>query len=338
MFEDALNYPREGESWLRAVLIGGGLQWLAVFIAFVSVLLLFVFVGFLTIWVALIPGILLAGYTLAVARGVLDSEPALPPFENWQELFVDGLKVVLVGIVYSIPFFVLAAVFVAVAATGSRARVAIALVLLLVAFVYAVLLAYLLPISLVQMAREDDVVAAFEVGVLRDVAFDGDYAVSWLLAIVVKLLGGVVNGILTAIVVGVLFVPFVQFYTRVSGTYLVTRGYMDALDLEFTPEAGGDHQTTLDEATDESKGLSYEPPEEDEDDSMPEAQTTVESDSDVDDAVSNLRDVEESRSEPAEEDSSGDADTGGEGGVDAESIGDGEAGGDAGPDRGDRSP
>ncbi|GGL53267.1 DUF4013 domain-containing protein [Halocalculus aciditolerans] len=291
MFEDALNYPREGDDWLTKILIGGGLQWVAAFIVFVSVFLMFVGIGFLTIWFAVVPGIVLAGYTLDVARSVLDSDPEMPAFEDWQRLFVDGLKVFLVGIVYGLPLLVLGLVFLAVAVLGGRADVGalVIVVFFLVAFAYSLAVTYVFPVSLVNMAREDDVAAAFDFAVLSDVALDGDYAVGWLLAVVVKLLGGVVNSILGAVVVGFLLVPLVQFYTRVSGTYLLTRGFMDVRGIDFDPDT--DHQTTLDEAAGSDAGLG----EGEDDDSMPEAQTTVEPDSDVDDTVSSLKDVEQSR-------------------------------------------
>ena len=47
---------------------------------------------------------LLLGYTMEVMRG---KKPA-PPLENWGKLFVDGLKLFIVGIIYAIPVIILA--------------------------------------------------------------------------------------------------------------------------------------------------------------------------------------------------------------------------------------
>jgi hypothetical protein len=51
---------------------------------------------------------LLMGYTMEVMRG---KKPA-PPLENWWKLFVDGLKLFVVGIIYALPVILLAIVLI----------------------------------------------------------------------------------------------------------------------------------------------------------------------------------------------------------------------------------
>jgi fumarate reductase subunit C len=48
------------------------------------------------------------GYTMEVMRG---KKPA-PPLENWWKLFVDGLKLFVVGIIYALPVILLAIVLI----------------------------------------------------------------------------------------------------------------------------------------------------------------------------------------------------------------------------------
>jgi uncharacterized membrane protein len=56
-------------------------------------------------------------------------------------------------------------------------------------------------------------------------AFTREYAVGWLLAVVVGVVGGLVGTALTAVVVGI----FVLFYVQVSLYYLVGRGFAAGL-------------------------------------------------------------------------------------------------------------
>lgn len=51
---------------------------------------------------------LLLGYTMEIMRG---KKPA-PPLENWGKLFIDGLKLFVVGIIYAIPVIILAIILI----------------------------------------------------------------------------------------------------------------------------------------------------------------------------------------------------------------------------------
>src|SRR5512136_355905 len=51
---------------------------------------------------------LLMGYSMEMLRG---KKPA-PPLENWGKLFIDGLKLLVTGIIYAIPVIILAVVFI----------------------------------------------------------------------------------------------------------------------------------------------------------------------------------------------------------------------------------
>jgi Protein of unknown function (DUF4013) len=51
-------------------------------------------------------GIPLNGYVIRIYRG----EQSAPDVDNWGSLFVDGLKLMLLGLVYAIPIFVLYAI------------------------------------------------------------------------------------------------------------------------------------------------------------------------------------------------------------------------------------
>lgn len=54
--------------------------------------------------IPLLPALFVAGYLLAVLRGVIDGEqPSLPEWQDWRRLLGDGFKAWLVGFVYLLP-------------------------------------------------------------------------------------------------------------------------------------------------------------------------------------------------------------------------------------------
>lgn len=207
MFRNALQYPRSGESPLKTILIGGvlsALSWLVV------------------------PAFLLFGYYTRVLRSVMSGDDGVvPAFDEWWDMFLDGLGFAGVVILYGlIPG--------ALVAVGTQVTPAVAgLGGLLALAVY-----YLLPAGLANYAREDRFLAAFSPGPIGDIAFDSQYAVGWLLALAVLLVGGAIAAALSAILVGV----FVGFYVAVTAFYIYGRSAAEAYGPgSQTTVAGGTH-------------------------------------------------------------------------------------------------
>lgn len=193
MLRDALRYPRSGESPLKTILIGGVLSALS--------------------WLVL-PTVLLFGYYTRVLRSVMSGDDSVvPAFDDWWDMFIDGLGFAGVVIVYGfIPT--------ALVAIGTQVTPAVAgLGGLLGLAVY-----YLLPAGLANYAREDRFFAAFSPGPIGDIAFDSQYAVGWLMALAVLVVGGAIAAALSAIFVGV----FVVFYIAVTVFYIYGRSAAEA--------------------------------------------------------------------------------------------------------------
>lgn len=224
MLEDAISYPLRGDSALGRVFVGG---------------LLGLF-GFL-----LLPLFVLFGYLLRVlANAAREPEADPPEFEDWGDLFVEGLKGTAVAIVYGIvPFLVvgIAGGF-GVAATATRSGAArgvfggLGVIGVLVAFVVFVGLYYLLPAALTRLALEGRIGAAFEFGALKSVLLSPGYLVAWLLPFVIAF---VVNAamfvfVLVTLGLGALVIivlgPFIQFYLQLVVFYLFGRAYGAATD------------------------------------------------------------------------------------------------------------
>ncbi|WP_255149418.1 DUF4013 domain-containing protein [Halorarius halobius] len=229
MLGEGLAFPINGNDGVKNFLIGGILSLLGVLI---------------------IPAVFVQGYLVRVVAVAVDGGEEPPAFDEWGDLFVDGLKLIVLTIAYVlIPTVLLigVAAFVGVAALGAGAGpgaepsagllTGLGLVGLLGMFVAVVLLlvaAYLIPAAAANFARNDDLGAAFDLGTVTDAAFTADYLVAALLAFVVSLAVGIVSFILNLIIIGLLLVPFLSFYTQVVTYYLMGRGFAEGLGISGT--------------------------------------------------------------------------------------------------------
>lgn len=202
MLEDGLSYPLKGD-WLGRILIGGVLS----------------FFSFL-----LLPILPVMGYTLRVIERTVAGEEEPPEWEDWGELTVDGLKMFVVSLVYSIvPVAVVLGLGMTVmgvgAAAGDNGGGIIAgfgfmMILLLIPAMFVVY--YLLPAALGNMATEGNLGAAFDFGAIKPVVTSSEYFIAVLMPIVIGIILNVVTFVLAITIIGYVFVPFVSFYGQVA--------------------------------------------------------------------------------------------------------------------------
>lgn len=225
MLSEALYYPRRADNWHRTLLIGGVLLLLSPL---------------------LFPALAVQGYFVRVLRDVIDDIEEPPAFDGWVELLVDGLQVLVVQLVYGLipaalvlggSIVVGLGAFVVSEGGGSSASVGTGLGLLaasivLLGFLFGLLAAYLTPVAIANFAHEDDLVAAFDLGTIREVATSRAYVVAVLRALVIGIGVAVVGVLLSITVVGILLVVFVAFYAQVAVYYLVGRGFAGAMGLD----------------------------------------------------------------------------------------------------------
>lgn len=221
MLSEALAFPRADEDWIETVLIGGVLSIL----------------GFLVI-----PVVLVNGYTLRVTRAAVVGDETPPRFEDWTDLFVDGILVWVIQFVYlAVPAFVLGVVFLftftittvsvsTVAEPGPAAGVGVLVSLLVGLFAGLVLLlaVYLLPAALANFARTEDFAAAFHLRTIVGAAFSVDYFVAMVLVVAVSIVLGFIGGLLVVVLVGI----FVLFYLQVVVYHLFGQGFARGIGLE----------------------------------------------------------------------------------------------------------
>ncbi|GAA0258853.1 DUF4013 domain-containing protein [Halobaculum roseum] len=235
MLEDALGYPLRTDDRVATLVIGGALIVASVFV---------------------LPAFVLQGYLLRVLRSAATDERAAPSFTDWGELFVDGLKLVVVqaayGLVVSIPIVAaVVALFiggVTGSVTGSDAGVAafgaVGLLLVLAATLLSILVAYVMPAAMTNFALAGELGAAFDVEALREAALSGRYLVGVLFGVV---LGAVINSVAGPFALILIGIPAL-FYGQVVTYYCFGRGFAEATDAvaadanepaEESPDAGG---------------------------------------------------------------------------------------------------
>ncbi|KTG27222.1 DUF4013 domain-containing protein [Haloferax profundi] len=223
MLSDALSFLKRSDDWLATTIIGGVLSLLSVLI---------------------VPAIILQGYYVRAMQAAARGEEAAPSFTDWGGLLVDGLKLFVVTFVWAllaiIPIIGFSAIIglstFAVAETTTSAGMPpepasnfgigiVAILGSLVVFALSLVVGYVVPAAGANFAIEGNLGAGFDVRTILSGAFTAEYAIAWVLAIVVALVLGTIGSLLSIILVGV----FVLFYVQVTTYYLWARGYADGI-------------------------------------------------------------------------------------------------------------
>jgi hypothetical protein len=217
MLGDAISFPRQSDDWLTTLLIG-------------ALLSIFSFL--------IVPGLILQGYLLRVARAGANDAEEPPSFGDWVELLIDGIKAFVVAFVYGIlpaAIFVTAtsvlaggAAFSALSGNEGAAAgfgVLIALVVLVMVPIFF-LIGYLTVAAQVRLAVTGDLGAAFQLRTVLGIAFDVEFFVAFLLAVIVGIGLSVLGSILVIVLVGLL----ILIYAQISMYYLFGRGYGKATE------------------------------------------------------------------------------------------------------------
>jgi len=202
MLEDGLSYPVRGD-WIGRIIIGGVL-------GFLSVLLL--------------PAFVILGYLVRVLEQTIGGEEVPPEFDDWGDLLMKGVIGSVITIAYTvIPVVVYAVVVTVVGGTSGAiggdagALIGVVGVLLALAFIPVLfLIYYAVPAALSAYAARGEIGAAFDLDLLKPTLFSTEYLVAVLMPIVVAVVIWIVTAVLAITVVGILLLPFVQFYGQVA--------------------------------------------------------------------------------------------------------------------------
>ncbi len=210
---EIIAYPTKRDDWIKTLLIGGVL----------------VFFSFL-----LVPILVVYGYVVRTIRRTLSGEPEPPIFDAWGELLVDGLQAWVISLVYLLIPLVVAGVTVGgsivAIATGTEAGAAAGVGGLMLGLgltsILLLVFGYLSVAAIVNFANEERFGAAFDFDRIKTVALDREYAIAWLVSVVILLVAGLVTAIP---LIGWLLSPFVGFYAAVVAANLWAGGFDRAL-------------------------------------------------------------------------------------------------------------
>ncbi|MFW6436766.1 MAG: DUF4013 domain-containing protein [Halococcoides sp.] len=252
--EETFRWPFEDENWPITIGIGGILSMtntIMVTIALITLIGLgLVLIGFLIapvfVLLAIAVAVPMSGYAIGVMRATI--EGADPPrFEDWRRLLRDGIVVFAIRLAYFVPVLVVgllagvlalivAGVVVlvdaeAVTAIGTIGVVAVGSIIVGVVSLYSLCVGYLIPISDAIYAHEGDLRTALSPDRIKPVALSSEFAIYWLIAIVIQLIAGQILGLLYLVLVGF----FVQFYLYIVMARLFAKGYAGAMEIETAP-------------------------------------------------------------------------------------------------------
>ena len=184
-------------------------------------------------------GIPMNGYVMRIYRG---AHPA-PEVDNWGSLFVDGLKLMIVGLGYAIPIFILYAItygsiFLA-ALSGSSGHIDSAMVsgwapnigFVLLMFLVEIAVGLIVPVASIRFARTTSFSEAFNVGAILE--YIGK--IGWINYILALILIALIIGIPIAILVFgfILLSGITMFMFKVSSIAIL--GFIIALIIIILP-------------------------------------------------------------------------------------------------------
>lgn len=139
---------------------------------------------------------LIMGYMVRIYSGV---KPAPEP-GNWVGMFIDGLKLLIIGIIYAIPLFIVMAIFIIPAGMMNDPLAALGTIGigLLIMLVVGFLISLISAIGVIRFAQKDSMGQAFAFGAILEHIGKIGWG-SYIIAIIVLVIAGFVFGIIASI-------------------------------------------------------------------------------------------------------------------------------------------
>ena len=139
---------------------------------------------------------LIMGYAVRIYSGV---KPAPEP-GNWVGMFIDGLKLWIIGIIYAIPIFILALIFVIPAGMMSDPMTALGTIGigLIVMLIVGLIITLISTIGMIRFAQKDSMGQAFAFGAILEHIGRIGWG-SYIIALIVLWIAGIVFGFIVGI-------------------------------------------------------------------------------------------------------------------------------------------
>jgi hypothetical protein len=204
MIGDSFEYTKEA-------VVGKWMQWLMLVIA------------------TIIFGIPLAGYSLKVLRG----EKPAPEVTDWGTLFIDGIKYLIISIIWMIPAMIVMFFAVGVSAfgamsgdpTAAMAAVGGMMVGLLIFFIVLVITLLFEIIGVIRFARTGSIGEAFNFSAILETIGKIGWG-SYIIALIVLMIVGVVFGIIVTIVMMIPILGWIIYLCLIAPWTLFVSRYI----------------------------------------------------------------------------------------------------------------
>ncbi|MCK4327269.1 MAG: DUF4013 domain-containing protein [Candidatus Diapherotrites archaeon] len=153
---------------------------------------------------------LVFGYFVNIAGATLKKNYGMPKWDDWGNLFVKGLILVAMMIVYTIPAIIVVVIGAGSLAVGGIAGMmtdpsaligglAGAGIFFLIGALLALVAMILLPAAVIGYAKTGNVNAFFDFKTIFKKAFRGSYIITWVVMMVLSIIVGVILGIIPLI-------------------------------------------------------------------------------------------------------------------------------------------
>ncbi len=198
--------------------------------------------------ILIVPIFLLIGYLFRIIKATLAGLDELPEFDEIGEMFVDGLKVFVVGIVYFIPVAIISAIVGALIGSSNAASLSLnpymiwAVVLgYIVYIIVAAIIGLIEVIAIANMAYYDgELGAAFRFSEILDHIAKigwGKYIITYIVIAIVASIGFLIGFLTIFIIIGIILLPLVIVpYIYIFGARAIALLFIDAVaEVPETP-------------------------------------------------------------------------------------------------------
>lgn len=159
------------------------------------------------------------GYMLKCVRSATRKNYKLPEWENWSQLFVQGLFSLIIGIIYILPATIIGLLIVGselynMFFTGFNLWVFLDFIFsgnLIIVGLLLVLALYVFPAGLVMFATRDKFSSAFDFKTIFKKAFTGKYLLDWVISVAYGIIIGFVISTLFVSLIATIVLPWVVF-------------------------------------------------------------------------------------------------------------------------------
>ncbi|MFH1510075.1 MAG: DUF4013 domain-containing protein [Candidatus Woesearchaeota archaeon] len=155
------------------------------------------------------------GYMFYSTKAVFKKQKRLPEWNNWEELFVKGILISLITLIYILPAavlitsFGLAAVWAVV--TEDLYNITAIGAGMLVAIAFTILTLFALPGAIVNYVKENKYSKAFDIATILRKAFTAKYSKAWLFSMLYIMAAGIPLSYISYRMFSTIIVPFLAY-------------------------------------------------------------------------------------------------------------------------------